>query len=90
MLVCLNEPFEFHVEVAVLLLQNVAVGVESIKLRFEILVSLHDIVIAEPDIVLLLPCDHYLILNLPVPLLSFIHLLLELSVFGIFVVCLPL
>ena len=58
-------------------------AVECLDLLLQVLVSFHDVVVAESDVVLLLPGYHNLVLNLSLTLVSLIHLLLELSVFAV-------
>lgn len=54
LLVCLYESFKLNVQVSVLALQYVAMRIQSVELGLEVAVSFEDVVVAEPQVVLLL------------------------------------
>lgn len=85
MLVSLDEALQFNVKISVLALKHVAVGLERVDFRLDVLVAVKEVVVAEAEVVSLFASNHELVLNIPVAGLTLEQLALQLSISTIFI-----
>ena len=90
LLIGLHEALKLDVEILVLALENGAMLVDGVTLGLHIVISLQEILVVEPEVVLLLPSDRQLIFGVTELGLSFEYLSVEISVSRILGLCLSL
>ena len=83
LLIGLDKSFELDIEVSILATEDVAVGLDSVDLSLEVAVSLHEVVIRESEVILLLSGNHELIVGVPQLVLPLKCLGSKISVSGV-------
>jgi len=80
-----DETLELNIQILVLALKHMAVRVERVDFRLDIVVSLEQIIVVEAHIILLFAADIKLVLGATESLLALESLSIEISVAGVFI-----